>query len=166
MEILLGKPLQLAMSGQPCVVWNRLICCKYSYTNWTWTPPTCGGDVDFIFNICFYTPYFAVPQYYAFVEEKQKVHCLNTLFSKVSSLPVTIILLELSFWAGFKSFLLSLSPWLTRYHSLHKFIVLSWWLPNLLGAYACNANASVRINRFDVSCCSDCLLVRYRFLYT
>lgn len=23
-------------------------------------------------------------QYYAFVEEKQKVHCLNTLFSKVS----------------------------------------------------------------------------------
>lgn len=24
-------------------------------------------------------------QYYAFVEEKQKVHCLNTLFSKVSS---------------------------------------------------------------------------------
>ena len=22
-------------------------------------------------------------QYYAFVEEKQKVHCLNTLFSKV-----------------------------------------------------------------------------------
>ena len=25
-------------------------------------------------------------QYYAFVEEKQKVHCLNTLFSKVSPL--------------------------------------------------------------------------------
>ena len=25
----------------------------------------------------------AVGQYYAFVEEKQKVHCLNTLFSKV-----------------------------------------------------------------------------------
>ncbi len=25
-------------------------------------------------------------QYYAFVEEKQKVHCLNTLFSKVSIL--------------------------------------------------------------------------------
>jgi ATP-dependent RNA helicase DDX6/DHH1 len=24
-----------------------------------------------------------VLQYYAFVEEKQKVHCLNTLFSKV-----------------------------------------------------------------------------------
>jgi ATP-dependent RNA helicase DDX6/DHH1 len=24
-----------------------------------------------------------VTQYYAFVEEKQKVHCLNTLFSKV-----------------------------------------------------------------------------------
>ena len=24
-------------------------------------------------------------QYYAFVEEKQKVHCLNTLFSKVST---------------------------------------------------------------------------------
>jgi len=24
-----------------------------------------------------------ITQYYAFVEEKQKVHCLNTLFSKV-----------------------------------------------------------------------------------
>lgn len=27
-----------------------------------------------------------VTQYYAFLEERQKVHCLNTLFSKVSSL--------------------------------------------------------------------------------
>jgi len=26
-----------------------------------------------------------VTQYYAFVQEKQKVHCLNTLFSKVST---------------------------------------------------------------------------------
>lgn len=26
-----------------------------------------------------------VTQYYAYVEERQKVHCLNTLFSKVSS---------------------------------------------------------------------------------
>lgn len=25
-----------------------------------------------------------VTQYYAFVQERQKVHCLNTLFSKVS----------------------------------------------------------------------------------
>ena len=25
-----------------------------------------------------------VTQYYAFVEERQKVHCLNTLFSKVT----------------------------------------------------------------------------------
>ena len=30
-----------------------------------------------------------VLQYYAFVEEKQKVHCLNTLFSKVR--PVLLI---------------------------------------------------------------------------
>ena len=28
-----------------------------------------------------------VTQYYAFVEEKQKVHCLNTLFSKVRNHP-------------------------------------------------------------------------------
>ena len=27
-----------------------------------------------------------VTQYYAFVEERQKVHCLNTLFSKVRTL--------------------------------------------------------------------------------
>lgn len=27
-----------------------------------------------------------VTQYYAYVEERQKVHCLNTLFSKVKSL--------------------------------------------------------------------------------
>jgi len=30
-----------------------------------------------------------VTQYYAFVEERQKVHCLNTLFSKVSGIVVT-----------------------------------------------------------------------------
>ena len=30
-------------------------------------------------------------QYYAFVEEKQKVHCLNTLFSKVSRLVCTVL---------------------------------------------------------------------------
>lgn len=29
-----------------------------------------------------------VTQYYAFVEEKQKVHCLNTLFSKVFQMSV------------------------------------------------------------------------------
>ncbi len=29
---------------------------------------------------------FIVLQYYAFVEERQKVHCLNTLFSKVSGM--------------------------------------------------------------------------------
>jgi len=29
----------------------------------------------------------AAPQYYAFVEERQKVHCLNTLFSKARSPP-------------------------------------------------------------------------------
>ena len=29
-----------------------------------------------------------VTQYYAFVEERQKVHCLNTLFSKVSTIAV------------------------------------------------------------------------------
>ena len=28
-----------------------------------------------------------VTQYYAYVEERQKVHCLNTLFSKVRCLP-------------------------------------------------------------------------------
>lgn len=30
-----------------------------------------------------------VTQYYAFVEERQKVHCLNTLFSKVSTVAGT-----------------------------------------------------------------------------
>jgi ATP-dependent RNA helicase DDX6/DHH1 len=30
-----------------------------------------------------------VTQYYAYVEERQKVHCLNTLFSKVSSCNTT-----------------------------------------------------------------------------
>ena len=35
-----------------------------------------------------------VTQYYAFVEERQKVHCLNTLFAKVRSkiLPLLIII--------------------------------------------------------------------------
>ena len=30
-----------------------------------------------------------VTQYYAFVEERQKVHCLNTLFSKVSGVAIS-----------------------------------------------------------------------------
>ena len=34
---------------------------------------------------------YAAVQYYAFVEEKQKVHCLNTLFSKVSRLECTVL---------------------------------------------------------------------------
>jgi ATP-dependent RNA helicase DDX6/DHH1 len=33
-----------------------------------------------------------VTQYYAFVEERQKVHCLNTLFSKVHILPLLLTL--------------------------------------------------------------------------
>lgn len=33
-----------------------------------------------------------VTQYYAFVQERQKVHCLNTLFSKVSFLHMYIVL--------------------------------------------------------------------------
>lgn len=41
-----------------------------------------------------------VTQYYAFVEERQKVHCLNTLFSKVSDshvLPSVVMMLTSSF---------------------------------------------------------------------
>lgn len=30
-----------------------------------------------------------VTQYYAYVEERQKVHCLNTLFSKVRSISIS-----------------------------------------------------------------------------
>lgn len=32
-----------------------------------------------------------VTQYYAFVEERQKVHCLNTLFSKVLVIPSVLL---------------------------------------------------------------------------
>lgn len=38
-----------------------------------------------------------VTQYYAFVQEKQKVHCLNTLFSKVSRFKKFIIFNEAKF---------------------------------------------------------------------
>jgi len=34
-----------------------------------------------------------ITQYYAFVEERQKVHCLNTLFSKVCFLFVVLVFL-------------------------------------------------------------------------
>jgi ATP-dependent RNA helicase DDX6/DHH1 len=34
-----------------------------------------------------------VTQYYAFVEERQKVHCLNTLFSKVLKCPMSMLML-------------------------------------------------------------------------
>lgn len=33
-----------------------------------------------------------VTQYYAFLEERQKVHCLNTLFSKVRSMAYSVSL--------------------------------------------------------------------------
>jgi hypothetical protein len=36
-----------------------------------------------------------VTQYYAFVEERQKVHCLNTLFSKVRSTSTSSLTLGL-----------------------------------------------------------------------
>ena len=32
-----------------------------------------------------------VTQYYAYVEERQKVHCLNTLFSKVCYVTITFV---------------------------------------------------------------------------
>lgn len=34
-----------------------------------------------------------VTQYYAYVEEKQKVHCLNTLFAKVSTHYLLLVVL-------------------------------------------------------------------------
>lgn len=39
-----------------------------------------------------------VTQYYAFVQEKQKVHCLNTLFSKVSATKSSYVLPHLIFF--------------------------------------------------------------------
>lgn len=39
-----------------------------------------------------------ITQYYAFVEERQKVHCLNTLFSKVGLLPIINGLLPIITW--------------------------------------------------------------------
>lgn len=40
-----------------------------------------------------------VTQYYAFVQERQKVHCLNTLFSKVCIMYYIIFYSGLSFTA-------------------------------------------------------------------
>ena len=37
-----------------------------------------------------------VTQYYAYVEERQKVHCLNTLFSKVRSSSTGIVTTQLT----------------------------------------------------------------------
>jgi len=37
----------------------------------------------YIINLMDQLTLMGVTQYYAFVEERQKVHCLNTLFSKV-----------------------------------------------------------------------------------
>lgn len=51
-----------------------------------------------------------VTQYYAYVEEKQKVHCLNTLFSKVTSvnmIDLNLLINSLSFFYSFKSINLS-----------------------------------------------------------
>lgn len=36
-----------------------------------------------------------VTQYYAFLEERQKVHCLNTLFSKVAFSPLIYLALQI-----------------------------------------------------------------------
>ena len=37
-----------------------------------------------------------VTQYYAYVEERQKVHCLNTLFSKVRSSSTCVVTPDLT----------------------------------------------------------------------
>lgn len=39
-----------------------------------------------------------VTQFYAFVQERQKVHCLNTLFNKVSSIFMWVCRKLLTFW--------------------------------------------------------------------
>ena len=41
-----------------------------------------------------------VTQYYAYVEERQKVHCLNTLFSKVCFQTRSLLVLMLTYWHG------------------------------------------------------------------
>ena len=43
-----------------------------------------------------------ITQYYAFVQERQKVHCLNTLFSKLQVCTLTLMRnMRLWFWARF-----------------------------------------------------------------
>lgn len=60
-----------------------------------------------------------VTQYYAFVEERQKVHCLNTLFSKV----------RLAVLLTYEKCLFVLSCKLTNpLFSATRRIVLSYWL--------------------------------------
>ena len=60
-----------------------------------------------------------ITQFYAFVEERQKVHCLNTLFSKVLLMNTSIIswcLFDLAFFFPLKSYSL---------HAIHFLIVLA-----------------------------------------
>jgi ATP-dependent RNA helicase DDX6/DHH1 len=50
-----------------------------------------------------------VTQYYAYVEERQKVHCLNTLFSKVRSTSTRLLCDSLIFFFFFFSSCKSIS---------------------------------------------------------
>lgn len=50
----------------------------------------------YVINLMDQLTLMGVTQYYAFVEERQKVHCLNTLFSKVRFLEYPLKLKKVS----------------------------------------------------------------------
>lgn len=67
-----------------------------------------------------------VTQYYAFVQERQKVHCLNTLFSKVSCFICNVffyVLFMMNFSLDSPSLVWEkINVW---FHFLHSFILLA-----------------------------------------
>jgi len=72
-----------------------------------------------------------VTQYYAFVQEKQKVHCLNTLFSKVSCwhLPAFPFLLQ-NIWSDILYKLFVVVIFFSDNLSTHRTSILYYALPS------------------------------------
>lgn len=78
-----------------------------------------------------------VTQYYAYVTERQKVHCLNTLFSRVKA-----------FWALCMPHFIRLQIWKIA-------LLFSWLLQNMLTSFFCCFVFQLQINQSIIFCNSS-----------
>ncbi len=78
-------PLSLLTSSTTCMHWSLILCLSIIITALNLPLQKKHLRSPYEINLMDELTLKGVTQYYAFVQERQKVHCLNTLFSKVWS---------------------------------------------------------------------------------